>query len=106
MRGGGDILENRTPTEQVLAFEKLVTSKMDTILPQKTVKINPNFDKSYITAELKKLDRQIKREYRKRCKSAKYLRLKNTYDEKLLAAAQSYLEKNVRSLKEDDPGKA
>jgi hypothetical protein len=40
MRGGGIF-----QTEQVLAFEKLVTSKMDTILPQKTVKINPNFDK-------------------------------------------------------------
>ena len=104
--GWGDIPDNATPTEQVLAFEKLVTSKLDIILPQKTVRINPNFDKPYITAELKKLDRQIKREYRKRCKSAKYLRLKKSYDAKLLSAAQSYLEKNVRSLKEDDPGKA
>jgi hypothetical protein len=52
------------------------------------------------------LDRQIKREYRKRCQSAKYQRLKKSYDAKLLIAAESYLEKNVRSLKEDDPGKA
>ena len=94
--GWGDILENTTPTEQVLAFEKLVTSKMDTILPQKTVKINPNFDKPYITAELKKLDRQIKREYRKRCQSAKYQRLKNSYDAKLLIAAESYLGKKCK----------
>ena len=52
------------------------------------------------------MDRQIKREYRKRCKSVKYLRLKKSYDEKLQIAAQAYLEKNVRSRKEDDPGKA
>ena len=70
------------------------------------MKLNPNFDKPYITAELKKMDRQIKREYKKRCKSAKYKGLKSSYDEKLKKAAQVYLEKNVRSLKEDDPGKA
>ena len=36
----------------------------------------------------------------------KYLRLKKSYDEKFQKAAEAYLEKNVRSLKEDDPGKA
>ena len=104
--GWDGIPDIANPTEQVLAFEKIVNEKMDEILPQKDVKLNPNFDKPYITAELKKLDRQIKREYRKRCKSPKYLRLKSSYDEKLKNAAQAYLEKNVRSLKEDDPGKA
>ena len=104
--GWGGIDDNANPTEQVLAFESIVISKLDEILPMKSVKINPNFDKPYITAELKKLDRQIKREYRKRCKSEKYLRLKKCYDEKLEKAALAYLEKNVRSLKEDDPGKA
>ena len=89
-----------------MAFEKIVNGKMDEILPQKVVKLNPNFDKPYITAELKRLDRQIKREYKKRCKSEKYLRLKLCYNEKLKKATKDYLEKNVRSLKEDDPGKA
>ena len=63
-------------------------------------------DKPYITAELKILDRQIKREYKKKCKSAKYIRMKKLYDEKLRNAAIAYLEKHVRSIKEDDPGKA
>ena len=63
-------------------------------------------DKPYITAELKKLDRKVKREYKKHGKSSKYARLKHSYDLKLRQAANAYLEKNVRSLKEDDPGKA
>ena len=32
--------------------------------------------------------------------------MKNCFDEKLSKAATAYLDKNVRSLKEDDPGKA
>ena len=70
------------------------------------MKINPNVDLPFFTKELKTLDRQVKREYRKNSKSQKYLRLKKLYNEKYEKAAKSYLEKNVRSLKEDDPGKA
>ena len=94
------------PTEQVTEFEKLVQEKLDRILPQKSVKIFLNFDKPFITSDLKKLDRQVKREYRKHSKSAKYLRLKTVFDEKYKQAATNYLEKNVRSLLEDNPGKA
>ena len=55
---------------------------------------------------MKNLDRIIKREYRKRQKSPKYLRLKELYDRKFKTAAADYLDKTVRTLKEDDPGKA
>ena len=79
---------------------------MNAIFPQKSVKISLNFDKPFMTSDLKKLDRQVKREYRKHSKSAKYLRLKEVYDRKYQQAATSYLEKNVWSLKNDDPGKA
>ena len=65
-----------------------------------------NLDHPFITSELKSLDRQIKRIYRKQNKSAKYWRLKNAYNEKFQSAAVAYLEKNIRSLKEDDPGTA
>ena len=104
--GWGDISDTDTPTEQVQKFEKIINQKLETFLPLKTVKINPNFDKPYITGDLKKLDRKIKREYRKNCKSKKYLELKSVYDEKLKKEAKAYLDKNVRSLMEDDPGKA
>ena len=67
-----NIPENVNPTEEVWAFEKHVNEKMDAIFPLKTVKINPVIDKPFFTAELKKLNRQLKREYRK------IISLKNT----------------------------
>ena len=100
------IPENVDPTQQVLAFEKICSQKLDVIFPQKTLRINPHFDKPFITSELKKLDRAVKREYRKRQKSIKYKRLKESYDRKYEKAAANYLAKTVRTLKEDDPGKA
>ena len=101
-----DIPVTGNPSEQVEIFQKLVTSKVDEFLPQKSLKVNPFRDKPFITSELKKLDRQIKREYRKRNKSKKYIELKHSFDKKYKAAAEAYLNKNVRSLKEDAPGKA
>ena len=35
-------LDNYTPTEQVLSFEKTLNVKLDNIFPQKFLKINPN----------------------------------------------------------------
>ena len=88
------------------AFESAMYEKLDIIFPLKTVKINPNIDVPFYTKELKDLDRKVKREYKRHFKSQKYQRLKVLYDEKYSKAANAYLEKNVRSLKEEDPGKA
>ena len=101
-----DLPDNVSPTEQVLKFEQLVTDKLNMIFPQKTVRLTVNLDHPFITAELKTLDRQVKRIYRKQNKSDKYWRLKNAFNEKFKIAAAAYLEKNVRSLKEDNPGTA
>ena len=100
------ISDQDNPTQQVDSFENIINTKLDSILPKKCVKINPNLDKPFFTAELKKLDRQVKREYRKNFRSEKYFRLKECYDKKYKKAATDYLEKNVRSLKEEDYGKA
>ena len=94
------------PTQQVENFENIVNTKLDSMLPRKSVKINPNLDKPFYTAELKKLDRQVKREYRKHFRSEKYFRLKKYYDEKFRRAAEDYLEKNVRSMIDEDYGQA
>ena len=99
------ISDQVNPTEQVEEFENIVNTKLDLILPKKSVKINLNVDKPFFTAELKKLDRQVKREYRKHFRSEKYLQLKKCNDEKYKKAASDYLEKNVRSLKNDDYGR-
>ena len=98
--------DDANPTEQVLEFEKIMENKLDVIFPKKSVKICKNFDKPFITCDLKKLDRMVKREYRKHQKSQKYLKLKKDYDTKYLQAASAYLEKSVRAIKEENPGKA
>ena len=100
------ILENENPSEQVLAFERLIQDKMDTILPQKSMKFSRNFDLPFFTSDLKKLDRAVKRQYRKGGKSEKYLRLKTEYNRKYLQASKAYMEKSVRSLVQENPGKA
>ena len=94
-----------SPSYQAQIFEKTLMKKLDDILPQKSVKVSSK-DKSYITADLKKLDRLKKREYRKHGRSEKYLKLKAKFELKLGQAAADHLEKNVRSLRESDPGKA
>ena len=104
--GWEEIPDDATPSEQVLTFENIVSTKLENILPTKSVKINPFFDKPYITAELKTLDRKIKRIYKRHGKSDKYIALKTIYDKKMIKASEAYIEKSVRSLKEDDPGKA
>ena len=98
------VISDKNPNEQVNQFENLLTEKMDMIFPKKTIRMRP-FDKPYFTGELKSLDRRKKREYKKRGKSEKYMEIKRKYEAKLKKAAQSYLEKNVRSLKESDPSK-
>ena len=100
------IPENADPTEQVLAFENIVNQKIEVIFPTKSVRINPCIDLPFINSDLKKLDRLVKREYTNHLKSKKYLRLKESYDQKFKIAAADYLKKSVRSLMEDDPGTA
>ena len=78
---------------------------MDEIFPQEKVKISIK-DKSYITAELTKLDRLKKREYKKHGKSEKWVKLQSKFAIKLKKAAADHLDKNCHSLKESDPGKA
>jgi hypothetical protein len=52
------------------------------------------------------LDRYIKREYKAKGKSPKYIQLKESYDQKMKRAAEDHLQKYVRDMKEEAPGKA
>ena len=62
--------------------------------------------KKWIDSDLKRLDRLKKREYTKKGKTERYKALGKDFELKFKKAADNYLEKNVRSLKEADPGKA
>ena len=93
------------PSNQAIALQKQLEFKLDEIFPTKDVRLS-NKDKKWIDSDLKNLDRQKQREYTKRGKSDKYDQLKAEFKLKYESAAQNYLDKNVRSLKESDPGKA
>ena len=65
-----------------------------------------NKDKNFITSELKSLDRKKKREWKKRGKSDKYLRLRAEFKDKYKKAASTHLKKYVSDLKSEKPGRA
>ena len=92
-------------TEQVQKLQELLDKKMSDIFPKKSFRVSQK-DQPWINFELKKLDRLKKREYRKHGKSEKYKKLLEKFDQKYEIAANDHLEKYVRSLKEDNPGKA
>ena len=48
-----EISEGCDPTEQVVIFEQIINQKLEVIFPTKTVRINPNIDLPFITADLK-----------------------------------------------------
>ena len=100
-----EVKEGDTTTQQDEALQTLLTTMLDDACPTKTVRLRV-VDKPYITRELKVLDRHRKREYRKFGKSEKYLAINSRYEGKMAAAAQGFLEKNVRAIMASDPGKA
>ena len=82
-----------------------VSEKKSTYV-EKVVKIRQGKDKEFITAELKKLDRKKKKEWRKNGKTQKYSRLKTEFDAKYKKAAAEFLKKCVSDMKTENPGKA
>ena len=100
-----EVRQEDSPTLQDEALQVLLTRMLQDSLPTKTVRLR-HTDKPYITKEIKVIDRRRRREYEKHGKSTKYLQLKSTYDRKLKAATQNYLNKNVRALMETQPRKA
>ena len=93
-----------TPTEQASELENLLLSKLDEYCPVKTMKLGMK-DKPFITEDLKKLARQRNREYLKRGKTEKYLKLRNDFKKKYKIESAKYLEKTLVELRSSKPGK-
>ena len=87
-------------------MQHVLTSLLDLHCPTKTVKLRPQVDKPFITEELKRLDRQRKREYKKHQKSQKYQDLCSLFDKKYKRASKDYLEKIMLEFEETNPAKA
>ena len=94
-----------SPGEQDQVLRSALQHKVNQIFPEKSVRIS-NQDVSFITSDLKKLQRYIKREYKRKVKSQKYIQLKRAYDEMIRRAAQDQLNKHVEDMINEHPGKA
>ena len=92
-------------TQMALRAENILRDKGAKIFPTKSVRVSNN-DKPFITAELKKLDNYVKKEYKKGEKSKKYVQLKQGYDCKFKKAASDYLNGCVADMMQEAPGKA
>ena len=87
-------------------MQNILSSLLRSHCPTKTVKLRPQVDKPFITNELKTLDRQRKREYRKHRKSPRYCYLNNMFNTKYRKASKDYLDKMMLELEESNPAKA
>ena len=67
--------------QMAIQLEHMLRTKVNVVFPTKSVRVS-NQDKPYITAELKKFDKYVKKEYKSRGKSEKYVKLKLIYDTK------------------------
>ena len=105
VRWAAELTDDLSSTEMALRMEERLRDRVKEIFPIKSVRVS-NDDKPFISAELKKLDRYVKKEYRKKGKSAKYTKLKTAYDNKYKKAAAFYLNGCVTDMMNEAPGKA
>ena len=97
--------EDLPVTEQAKEFEKVLNENLNKFCPEKQLKLSSQ-DKLFITSELKRIDRLKNREYLKKGKTEKYLKLKKEFDLKYKEAAKKYLDTNLEALREANPGQA
>ena len=94
-----------SPTQHAQLFEQLLFGKLDECCPEQTMRVSFQ-DKPFINLELKRLDRRKQREWQKKGKSDKYVKLAAEFEEKYKAASQRYLRNKMDELKHTQPGKA
>ena len=91
--------EQLTPTQMVTEFENYSSQLIEKTFPEKTVTVS-DYDKPYMTEELKLLRRRRQRLYRKHGKCAEYLALKKLFNEKLRQQAEKYRLKIINEVNE------
>ena len=82
----------------------MLLSQLDICLPEKTLKVKEN-DLPWVNLQVKKLDRQQKREYSKNKKSKKWKYVNKVYRQKSDEAKESYYSNIVEDLKTSNVGK-
>ena len=75
-------------------LHNMVLDKLEEFCPEKDIKISSD-DQPWFTDELKRLDRRIRRQYRKNRRSKRYIKMKKIYLKKLLKAKRNFKTKMI-----------
>ena len=86
-----------SPTLLADVFEYYSNEILNIFCPEKTIYTRPG-DLPYITEVMKNIKRNISREYEKRGKSEKYLKLKSLFNQKLVSEAEKYKNKILEDV--------
>ena len=87
-----------SPSQKAEKFESLLMEQVNLLFPEKIMKVKIN-DKPWVDNELQKIDRQRKREYNKRKKSEKWVKLNAKFLERAKMLKQTYYKNRVEDLK-------
>ena len=97
-----EIFRSNDINEKAEIFQNIILKKLDEYLPTRIAKFTSD-DKPWVTQEIKKLDRLCKREFFKKQKSQKWLKLREKFREKCTKAKENYYSTMVEDLKDSNP---
>ena len=99
-----EIYSLETAHQKAEKLQSLLLAQLDIYLPEKTLKVNEN-DLPWVNFQVKKYDRQQKREYSKNKRSNKWKHLNKVYRQKSDEAKENYYSNIVEDLKTSNVGK-
>ena len=97
-----EIFDGQSVDEKVKIFHDFLRSNLDKYFPEKSTKIS-NFDKKWMSPELKQLHRSMQREFFKHRKSMKYKQIKSKYKKLKKKSIRNFYRNFVAELKLTDP---
>ena len=100
-----DLDVSNHPDEKEQIFLNLLSSKINEIFPEKSVKLS-NQDLPFINWKLKDMKRKLQRLYRNQGRRQEYETLLEKYNCEFQKTAKEYIRKNVEELKITNPAKA
>ena len=99
-----EIFEGKSVNQKVELFHDFIRGNLDKYFPEKCTKLS-NFDKKWMSPELKQLHRSMQREFFKHRKSLKYKEIKSKYKKLKKKSIRSFYTNFVSELKVTDPGR-
>ena len=99
-----EIFDLETAHLKAEKLQSMLLTQIDDCLPEKTLKVNDN-DKPWVNFQVKRIDRQRKKEYSKHKRSKKWKYLDELFNQKSVEAMESYYTNIVEDLKTSNVGK-